>query len=98
MSRPHRSTVADAEALRGLLGRIDGRGYKAYKELRGAYALGACTLQVDHVQGDPFAAPSRMRVRLAAEEAGLPAALFANRTRRIAVSYTHLTLPTNREV
>jgi predicted ABC-class ATPase len=58
--------MRDAEALRALLRRIDGRGYKAYKDIRGATRIDdRVTLFVDHVQGDPFAAPSRLRVRVA---------------------------------
>ena len=73
-----------ADQLRSLLQRIDGRGYKAYRDLRGDFDLGDLSLHVDHVQGDPFAAPSKLRVRIAMEEAGLPAAWFENRVRRIA--------------
>lgn len=65
-----------AEALRALLGRIDGRGYPAYKDLRGEWEIPVggvpCTLLVDHVQGDPFAAPSRLRLRLPPALTGLP--------------------------
>lgn len=42
--------------------RIDGRGYKAYKDLEGQYDFGKFILSIDHVQGDPFASPSRVRV------------------------------------
>lgn len=73
------------DPLRALLRRCDGRGYKAYRDLRGGFADGALELHVDHVQGDPFAAPSRLRLRLDQREAGLPDALFATRTRRIAL-------------
>ena len=52
------------ERLRRLLERINGRGYKAYKELRGLYRFERWDLHVDHVQGDPFAAPSQLRVVL----------------------------------
>ncbi|MCG0314192.1 MAG: ABC-ATPase domain-containing protein, partial [Calditerricola sp.] len=48
------------ERLRAILKRIDGRGYKAYKELQGTYRGDGFTLSVDHVQGDPFAPPSRI--------------------------------------
>ena len=75
-----------ADQLRSLLQRIDGRGYKAYRDLRGDFDLGDLSLHVDHVQGDPFAAPSKLRVRIAMEEAGLPAAWFENRVRRIALN------------
>ena len=50
------------EDLRRTITRIDGKGYKAYKDIKGLYAFGLYTLIIDHVQGDPFAAPSRVRV------------------------------------
>ena len=55
----------DVSELRTTLRQIDGRGYKAYKRLTGAYRFDAWTLFIDHVQGDPFAAPSKMRLRFA---------------------------------
>ncbi len=57
------------------LRRIDGRSYGAYKDIRGAYQLHDWTLCIDHVQGDPFAAPSRLRLKLPLTAAGFPAAL-----------------------
>lgn len=51
---------------------LDGRGYKAYKEIRGSYEHPRLSLLVDHVQGDPFAAPSRLRVVVPWRVAGLP--------------------------
>ena len=54
------------------LQRIDGKGYKAYKDIRGEYRFPRFTLIVDHVQADPFAAPSRLRVRVPWEVADLP--------------------------
>lgn len=75
-------TRARDEDLRRILQRIDGRGYKAYKDIAGAFAFPGWTLYVDHVQGDPFATPSKMRLRVAQSAAALPAALCANRVRR----------------
>ncbi len=67
----HRSTRDDTLA-RDLV-RIDGRPYGYYRDLRGRrYPLGACTLHVEHVQGDPFAAPSRLRVEIPAAALRLP--------------------------
>ena len=66
------------------LRRMDGRGFKAYQDLRGSYRLGDVELHVDHVQGDPFAAPSRLRVRLPLDALGWSAALFEGRVRRTA--------------
>ena len=59
------------DTLVDFLNGIDGQGYKAYKRLRGTWAFPDFTLHVDHVQGDPFAAPSRVRVILSPETAAL---------------------------
>ena len=50
-----------SEDLKQILERIDHRGYPAYKDTRGVYQFGTYILGIDHVQGDPFAAPSRLR-------------------------------------
>lgn len=52
--------------------RMDGKGYRTYKEIRGSYSFGDFELHIEHVQGDPFAEPSRVSVTLAADVAGLP--------------------------
>jgi predicted ABC-class ATPase len=75
----------DAEELARRLQRIDGRGYKAYQDICGSFALARCTLHIDHVQGDPFAAPSKLRMRVPMTEAGIPAELFASRVRKMAL-------------
>ncbi len=59
------------DTLVDFLNEIDGQGYKAYKGLRGIWSFPDFTLHVDHVQGDPFAEPSRVRVTLPAEMAAL---------------------------
>lgn len=46
--------------LRNLLQRIDHKSYPAYKDTRGSYDFGNYVLSIDHVQGDPFAAPSKV--------------------------------------
>ena len=71
--------------LRKTLARIDGRGYKAYKDLQGSYAYPQFTLFVDYVQGDPFASPSKIRVRVPSTVAQIPPDLFSSRVRRIAL-------------
>lgn len=50
------------DELRKLLNEIDHHGYPAYKKLKGAYSFGEYVLSIDHVQGDPFAAPSKVSV------------------------------------
>ncbi|GAB6876345.1 ABC-ATPase domain-containing protein [Thermaerobacter litoralis] len=58
--------------LRQILARIDGRPYPAYKDIAGTYDFGAFTLAIDHVQGDPFAAPSRLRIIIPPSRMPLP--------------------------
>ena len=58
------------------LERIDRRGYPAYKDLRGQYDFGDFALSIDHVQGDPFASPSSMSVRVPNEVLHIPAGLW----------------------
>lgn len=68
------------------LHRLDNRGYKAYRQIEAAYDAGDFTLYVDHVQGDPYAAPSRVRVVLPAATAGVPVWALESRIRRIAAA------------
>lgn len=58
--------------LRTILIRIDGRGYKAYREIQGSWRFPQFLLRIDHVQGDPFADPSRVRVFLTPQVTELP--------------------------
>ena len=74
------------EELRRRLARIDGRGYKAYRDIEGDYDFGDFRLFIDHVQGDPFAPPSLVRVRVPQGVAGFPTALFATRPRCVALA------------
>ena len=74
------------EDLRSTLSRIDGRGYPAYRDLRGSWFLPQFTLEVRHVQGDPFAAPSRVAVILDPDRAGFDPKTLSNASRRTAIS------------
>lgn len=58
--------------LRNMLQERDRRGYPAYKDLRGSYGFGDFVLSIDHVQGDPFASPSKASAFMAHAEAGFP--------------------------
>lgn len=49
------------EKLKRILQKIDGKGYKAYKDIQGSYIGNGYHLHIDYVQGDPFASPSRIR-------------------------------------
>jgi predicted ABC-class ATPase len=76
--------MPNSHDLRHILKRIDGRGYKAYKDIAGSYSFEGWTLHIDHVQGDPFAAPSKIRLRVPQKVARLPSSLFDNAVRKIA--------------
>lgn len=62
----------DTEHLQGRLRDLHGRGYKTYKEIEGEYSTPSLRLVIDHVQGDPYAEPSRFRAVLAPAAANLP--------------------------
>ncbi len=79
-------SMSTVEALVDLLGEIDGRGYKAYKALGGVWAFPDFVLHVDQVQGDPFAAPSRVRALLPADTTGLASVACATASRRLGVA------------
>ena len=70
--------------LRTLLSSIDRKSYPAYKSLQGVYSFGFFTLSIDHVQGDPFAAPSKLSVFVTHKDAGFPADLFDTEWKRTA--------------
>lgn len=67
------------------LERIDRRGYPAYKDVCGQYDFGDFVLSIDHVQGDPFASPSSMSVRVPNEVLHIPAGLWDEAHRRTAL-------------
>ena len=79
-----------ATELRTKLRSIDHRGYPAYKELKGQYNFGDYVLSIDHVQGDPFASPSRLSVRVQKDKAGFPEDYYGTPAKRITLQ-DHLT-------
>ena len=62
--------------LKRLLTSIDHKSYPAYKDVHGAYDFNTYILSIDHVQGDPFASPSKVSVQVRHAKAGFPAELF----------------------
>ncbi len=78
--------MKEKDDLRRILNRIDGRGYKAYKDIRGRWAFPDFALIIDHVQGDPFAAPSRLRAVVPSGVTGLPRRVSAPEPRAVGVA------------
>ena len=78
--------VKTAEELRRALRGLDRRGYPAYKSLAGAYRFADFCLFIDHVQGDPFAVPSSLRVEVPYAAAGFPEKFRRGRAARTALA------------
>lgn len=75
-----------SQELRNTLRNIDHKSYPAYKSLRGSYSFGKYTLDIEHVQGDPFAAPSQVSVHVPLSAAGFPEYTLANAAAKNALS------------
>ena len=67
-----------SQELKKLLNDIDHKSYPAYKALRGSYDFDRYILNIEHVQGDPFAAPSQLSISLPVTTAGYPDFSMAN--------------------
>lgn len=62
------------QQLTDALRKIDHKSYGMYKTLAGSYEFGVYILHIDHVQGDPFASPSRVRVEISKQRHQFPPA------------------------
>ena len=71
--------------LRSVLLRLDGASYKAYKDIKGNYQFPDFTLIIDCIQGDPFASPSKFRVKVPQSVARFPKQLYKSGSREIAL-------------
>lgn len=85
-----RRNMKSSVDLQNLLKTIDRRSYPAYKDTKGAYRFGGYVLSIDHVQGDPFAAPSKISVLIDGKTAGFPRECYEQPERRIAIQDTLL--------
>ncbi|MDO0993795.1 MULTISPECIES: ABC-ATPase domain-containing protein [Staphylococcus] len=65
---------------------LDGQKYGAYKRIKGTYAFNQFRLAIDHVQVDPFAPPSKMRLMIQRDVAQIPDHLLDTKDKRLAVS------------
>ena len=72
--------------LSQLLRSIDRKSYPAYKFLAGSYDFNDYILSIDHVQGDPFASPSRLSILVPARKAAFPMQLLDQPYKRTAAA------------
>src|ERR1700690_3438846 len=77
--------MKQSKDLHKILERIDGRSYKAYNDIKGSYNFEIFTLHITHVQRDPFASPSLLRVTVD-ENALFRPEIIANNDQRIVVT------------
>ena len=77
--------INTSQDLKDLLFRINRKSYPAYKDTKGSYRFPGYVLSIDHVQGDPFAAPSKLSLHIKGAQAGFPETLYATREMRIAL-------------
>lgn len=76
----------DHSALQAKLIQLDGRSYNAYRAIAGEWHFPRFIFSIDHVQGDPFAAPSRVRVVVSPATAQFPEKTYVNRSRAVGVA------------
>ena len=76
--------MKSAAELQTLLRQIDHKSYPAYKDTRGQYQFQQYVLSIDHVQGDPFAAPSKVSLIVPGRVAGFDKGCYGEKHRRIA--------------
>ena len=72
--------------LKQQLEQLDGRSYSAYKSLKGRYSFSTFDLTLAHIQGDPFAAPSRVSLWINHHHSQWPKIYWHNQTRRIVLA------------
>jgi len=73
------------DRLKNQLSEIHKKSYRAYKQLKGDYHFPGFIFRIDHVQGDPFADPSRCRLLIKTSTKDLPESLYNNTTRKRAL-------------
>lgn len=72
--------------LQNLLHSVHRKSYPAYKSLKGSYQFDNYILSIDHVQGDPFASPSHISVRISHKTAGFPGEYYKDHATHVTLS------------
>lgn len=78
--------MKNATELAQILKSLDGQKYGAYKRLKGIYQFKQFQLVIDHIQVDPYAPPSKMRVVMNRDIANIPNNLLDTKDKVIAVA------------
>lgn len=64
---------------------LERKRYPAYKTLKGQYQFQNYEVWIDHVQGDPFAEPSKVRIVISINAAGFPEDTYSKYCRNTAL-------------
>ena len=90
MSYSEVSKMKMAEELQRELRSINRKSYPAYKGLKGTYQFPDYQLFIEHVQGDPFAAPSALRIFVPHSKAKFPERYYWDKCSKVALQDTLL--------
>lgn len=71
--------------LKQRINKIDGKSYGMYKTMKGIYREKDYIIAIDHVQGDPFATPSRIRLIIPKATHGFPVQLYKEKVSKVAL-------------
>ena len=85
MSYSEVSKMKMAEELQRELRSINRKSYPVYKGLKGAYQFPDYQLFIEHVQGDPFAAPSALRIFVPHSKAKFPERYYWDKCSKVAL-------------
>ena len=86
VSKGEFTEMKNYKELEKILFSMDGKSYSLYKSLKGEYRFEKYILAIDHVQSDPYAPPSKMRVIMDRKICGIPYELTDTKDKNIAVS------------
>lgn len=83
---PAQRVQGDWKNLEDVFRRIDGRSYPAYKDLYGEWSFPEFSLVFDQIQGDAYASPSKIRVKVPWDVVRYPEELWKmSKVRRVAL-------------
>ncbi|WP_244834199.1 ABC-ATPase domain-containing protein [Clostridium sp. BJN0001] len=71
--------------LKDMLTSINHKGYPKYKSLKGSYDFDYFILSLEHIQSDPFASPSRVKVSVKNDYAMFPYNLYDKKYKKISL-------------
>ena len=78
--------MQNASDLKTQLQAIHRKSYPAYKSLKGSYRFRDYILHIDHVQGDPFASPSHIRIQISHKTACFPVSYYKDTLTRVTLA------------